>query len=347
MMLEKISLLLSEISALSISSADEAEQFRIKYLGQKGIIKTLFDDFKSVAPSEKKAVGLKLNELKVAAQEKFDSLKSSFTQQPAEKNQVDLSLPVSSDSVGSRHPISIVKNEIISIFSRLGFVVSEGPEIEDDWHNFSALNFPEEHPARDMQDTFFVTTPVSGDTKSNPFALRTHTSSVQVRVMENQKPPIRTISPGRVFRNEAISARAHCIFHQVEGLYIDENVSFADLKQTLLYFSQEMFGGMTQIRLRPSYFPFTEPSAEMDISCFICEGKGCPVCKHSGWVEILGCGMVDPAVLDNCKIDSKKYTGFAFGMGIERIAMLKYRIDDIRLMFENDVRFLKQFDSAL
>lgn len=343
-MLEKISLLSSEIDSFEASTSEEIEQFRIKYLSQKGLLKSFFDDFKNLPVEEKKLVGQKLNELKNKAQKKYDALKlvSEQTPSPTGRAEVglDLSLPVLGEGVGSRHPISIIRNEIIEIFSRLGFVISEGPEIEDDWHNFSALNFPEEHPARDMQDTFFIG-------KNPDIALRTHTSSVQVRVMENQKPPIRTISPGRVFRNEAISARAHCIFHQVEGLYIDENVSFADLKQTLLYFSQEMFGEKTQIRLRPSYFPFTEPSAEMDISCFICEGKGCPVCKHSGWVEILGCGMVDPAVLDNCKIDSKKYTGFAFGMGIERIAMLKYRIDDIRLMFENDVRFLKQFDSAV
>lgn len=341
-MLEKITLLSSEIDSFKAITQEEAELFRIKFLGQKGVLKSLFDDFKNLPVEEKKIVGQRLNDLKNKAQEKYTDIKSQI-----EKNTVitagdkpDLTLPVSHQKLGSRHPVSIVKNEIIEIFSRLGYVISEGPEIEDDWHNFSALNFPEEHPARDMQDTFFIS-------KNPDIALRTHTSSVQVRVMENQKPPIRTISPGRVFRNEAISARAHCIFHQVEGLYIDENVSFADLKQTLLYFSKEMFGEKTQIRLRPSYFPFTEPSAEMDISCFICEGKGCPVCKHSGWVEILGCGMVDPAVLENCKIDSKKYTGFAFGMGIERIAMLKFRIDDIRLMFENDVRFLKQFSSSV
>lgn len=340
---DNISRLLLEIDSFAAASADEVEQFRIKYLGQKGILKSLFDDFKNLPAEEKKIVGQKLNELKNKAQEKYNALKLKAEEtflQTGEGEGLDLSLPVSHVNVGSRHPISIVRNEIIEIFSRLGYVISEGPEIEDDWHNFSALNFPEEHPARDMQDTFFIS-------KNPDIALRTHTSSVQVRVMENQKPPIRTISPGRVFRNEAISARAHCIFHQVEGLYIDEHVSFADLKQTLLYFSQEMFGEKVQIRLRPSYFPFTEPSAEMDISCFICGGKGCPVCKHSGWVEILGCGMVDPAVLENCKIDSRKFTGFAFGMGIERIAMLKYRIEDIRLMFENDVRFLQQFDKAV
>lgn len=360
-MLEKLSQLSSEIDSFKAANPEETEQFRIKFLGQKGILKTLFEEFKNIPPEEKKLVGQKLNELKNKAQEKYNSLKllteknSALTERDGEG--IDLTLPVSTEKTGSRHPVSIVKNEIIEIFSRLGYVISEGPEIEDDWHNFSALNFPEDHPARDMQDTFFISEfgfeisdLKNGNQKPetrNKLALRTHTSSVQVRVMENQKPPIRTISPGRVFRNEAISARAHCIFHQVEGLYIDENVSFADLKQTLLYFSREMFGEKTQIRLRPSYFPFTEPSAEMDITCFICSGSGCPVCKHSGWVEILGCGMVDPAVLENCKIDSNKYTGFAFGMGIERIAMLKYRINDIRLMFENDVRFLRQFGSAV
>ncbi len=353
-MLEKISLLLTEVNSFKSSDKGEIEQFRIKYLGQNGILKTLFDDFKTLPSEEKKTTGQKLNELKNKAEEKFQELKKLLPDQDGDNSEkfLDLTLPVNKGTVGSRHPVSIVRNEIIEIFSRLGFNVSEGPEMEDDWHNFSALNFPEDHPARDMQDTFFIdnsfSQPAGSDKNKKPArALRTHTSSVQVRVMENQKPPIRTISPGRVFRNEAISARAHCIFHQVEGLYIDENVSFADLKQTLLFFSREMFGEKTEIRLRPSYFPFTEPSAEMDVSCFLCNSKGCNVCKHSGWVEILGCGMVDPAVLENCKIDSKKYTGFAFGMGIERIAMLKFRIDDIRHMFENDVRFLKQFSSAV
>lgn len=348
-MLTNLSDISAGIEAFKANSPEEVEAFRLKYLSQKGIIKTLFEEFKNLPSEEKKQVGQKLNILKNAAQEKYNLLKDQAEQLSGKAVTVDLdlTLPVSHENVGSRHPISIVKNEIIEIFSRIGFVVSEGPEIEDDWHNFSALNFPEEHPARDMQDTFFVSPGQGATEQAGLYALRTHTSSVQVRVMENQKPPLRTISPGRVFRNEAISARAHCIFHQVEGLYIDENVSFADLKQTLLYFSKEMFGEKTQIRLRPSYFPFTEPSAEMDVSCFICGGKGCPVCKHSGWVEILGCGMVDPAVLENCKIDAKKYTGFAFGMGIERIAMLKYRISDIRLMFENDVRFLRQFEGAV
>lgn len=329
--------LLKEVKGLTAKTAKEAEELRIKYLGKKGLITNLFNEFKNVPNEEKKQFGQLLNELKNKAQEIISELKSSADANNNDSEEsIDFSLPTE-DLQGSRHPLSIVRNEIIEIFGRIGFVVSEGPEIEDDWHNFSALNFPEEHPARDMQDTFFI---------SDSHALRTHTSSVQVRVMENSEPPIRTISPGRVFRNEAISARAHCIFHQVEGLYIDENVSFADLKQTLLYFAKEMFGEKTEIRLRPSYFPFTEPSAEVDVSCNICAGKGCNICKYTGFVEILGCGMVDPNVLENCGIDSKKYTGFAFGMGIERITMLKYQINDLRLFFENDVRFLKQFKSA-
>jgi len=339
-MKDKIKQILDEIALFSTESKEELEQFRIKLLSKKGLIPSLFGDFKNVVPEERKEMGQALNSLKNKAQEKIvhllDQIESKSEEKPAD---LDLSLPADFGELGARHPISIVRNEIIKIFARLGYTVSEGPEIEDDFHNFSALNFPPNHPARDMQDTFFIE-------KDPDIALRTHTSSVQVRVMENQQPPIRTISPGRVFRNEAISARAHCIFHQVEGLYINENVSFADLKQTLLYFARELFGEHTKIRLRPSYFPFTEPSAEMDISCNICGGKGCNICKYTGWVEILGCGMVDPNVLDNCGIDSKKYTGFAFGMGIERIAMLKYQINDIRLFFENDKRFLKQFDSA-
>ncbi|MCD4680949.1 MAG: phenylalanine--tRNA ligase subunit alpha, partial [Bacteroidales bacterium] len=282
------------------------------------------------------------NKLKNDAQDKVSALKLLIEKKfiVSDESSKDLSLPANFINLGSRHPLSITRNEIIQIFSRLGYTISRGPEIEDDWHNFTSLNFPVDHPARDMQDTFFI--------EKNPdISLRTHTSSVQVRVMENEKPPIRTISPGRVFRNEAISARAHCIFHQIEGLYIDKDVSFADLKQTLLYFSREMFGSDTKIRLRPSYFPFTEPSAEMDISCNICSGKGCNICKYTGWVEILGCGMVDPNVLKNCNIDNDIYTGFAFGMGIERICMLKYQINDIRLFFENDIRFLNQFESAL
>ena len=338
-MKDRIEQLLEEVSAFKASKLDEVEQLRIKILGKKGELKELFNSFKTVAGDQKKEVGLLLNKLRNKTEEKIVELSSSFVQKEDEgESFLDLSLPISDDNLGSRHPLSIVKNEIIEIFSRIGYSISEGPEIEDDWHNFSALNFPKEHPARDMQDTFFID-------KEN--ALRTHTSSVQVRVMENSTPPIRTVSPGRVFRNEAISARAHCIFHQVEGLYIDKNVSFADLKQTLLYFAKEMFGDKTEIRLRPSYFPFTEPSAEVDVSCIICSGKGCNVCKHTGFLEILGCGMVDPNVLENCGIDSKVYTGFAFGMGVERIAMLKYQINDLRMFFENDVRFLNQFKSTI
>ncbi len=337
-MKEKIANLSKEIDAFSAESAEQLENFRIKMLGKKGLVTQLFDEFKNVSPELKRELGQVLNVLKNSAQSKINELKDTFVGSNNDQSVgVDLTRPIPL-ALGSRHPLSLVRNEIISIFSRIGFVVSEGPEIEDDWHNFSALNFPEEHPARDMQDTFFI---------NNQVALRTHTSSVQVRVMENSAPPIRTISPGRVYRNEAISARAHCQFHQVEGLYIDTQVSFADLKQTLLYFAKEMFGDKTQIRLRPSYFPFTEPSAEMDISCPFCEGKGCSICKGAGWVEILGCGMVDPNVLNNCKIDASKFTGFAFGMGIERITMLKYKINDLRLFFENDIRFLQQFKSVL
>lgn len=335
-MLEKIKDLLEEVKGLTATTADEAEQLRIKYLSKKGIIPQLFNEFKDVPNDQKKAVGQAINELKNTAQESINNLKEQFEQSNLTSGASDLTLPGKSMPLGSRHPLSIIRNQIVDIFARIGFTVAEGPEIEDDWHVFEALNFPPEHPARDMQDTFFIN-------QDPDILLRTHTSSVQIRVMENQQPPIRAIFPGRVFRNEAISARAHCIFHQVEGLYIDKDVSFADLRQTLLYFAKEMFGQETRIRLRPSYFPFTEPSAEMDISCTLCGGKGCNICKHTGWVEILGCGMVDPAVLDNCKIDSDQYTGFAFGMGIERIAMLKYQINDIRLFFENDVRFLEQF----
>ena len=335
-MLSKVQELLKEVEGFTPQSAEGLEQFRIKFLGKKGVMNDLFAAFKTVPNEQKKDFGQALNQLKQATQEKLDAFKDAFESVEESGEDIDLSRPVSLDNLGSRHPISLVRNEIVEIFKRIGFTISEGPEIEDDWHNFSALNLPEEHPARDMQDTFFIQT--------NPdVLLRTHTSSVQVRYMENNKPPIRTLSPGRVYRNEAISARAHCIFHQVEGLYIDENVSFADLKQALLYFAKEMFGEKTKIRLRPSYFPFTEPSAEVDVSCNICSGKGCNVCKNTGYLEILGCGMVDPNVLENCGIDSKKYSGFAFGMGIERIAMLKYGVNDLRLFFENDVRFLKQF----
>jgi phenylalanyl-tRNA synthetase alpha chain len=344
MLQEKITELTAEINAFHTESAEELEQFRIKFLGTKGIIKDIFDEFKSVSPEEKRTLGKVLNEFKQLAEAKYNTLKEATTTEEARIDaDLDLTLPGAGFEVGARHPLALVRREIVEIFSKLGFVVAEGPEIEDDWHNFSALNFPEEHPARDMQDTFFIK---KGGEKGD-IALRTHTSSVQVRMMEQGKPPFRAIMPGRVYRNEAISARAHCFFHQVEGLYVDEKVSFADLKQTLFYFVQELYGEGTQVRFRPSYFPFTEPSAEMDISCTICKGAGCQLCKYSGWVEILGCGMVDPNVLENCGIDSSKYSGFAFGMGIERIANLKFVIKDLRLFSENDVRFLKQFKSAL
>lgn len=340
-MKEKINQYLAEIELFTAKTKDELEQFRIKYSGKKGILNDLFADFKNVAAEERREMGVLLNELKGNIQQKIDSLRESLEeQQAASTPEQDLTLPVNFRDAGSRHPLMIIRNRILDIFSRIGYTVAEGPEIEDDWHNFSALNFAPEHPARDMQDTFFVE-------KDPDVVLRTHTSSVQVRVMENTRPPIRMTFPGRVYRNEAISARAHCFFHQVEGLYVDENVSFADLKQTLLYFAKELFGENTKIRLRPSYFPFTEPSAEMDVSCSICGGKGCNLCKYTGWLEILGCGMIDPNVLEACNIDSHKYTGFAFGMGIERITMLLYGIKDIRLYFENDVRFLRQFESAI
>lgn len=346
-MLSKIQDLTNEINSINVSSAEELESFRLRYLSKKGIISELFEEFRNVPPAEKKEIGQSLNVLKQTALDKYNDLKSSLSQQEDSSRINDLTRPSFPYQIGSRHPISIVRSEIISIFNRIGFIISEGPEIEDDNHVFTKLNFAPEHPARDMQDTFYISRLSVEDSSPEDILLRTHTSSVQVRVMENQKPPIRTISPGRVFRNEAISARAHCIFHQVEGLYIDENVSFADLRQTLLFFAREMFGKESEIRLRPSYFPFTEPSAEMDVSCKICHGKGCNVCKHTGWLEVLGCGMVHPNVLENCNIDSKKYTGFAFGMGIERIAMLKYSVNDLRLYFENDVRFLDQFKTAL
>ncbi len=337
-MLAKVEELLKEVTAFNSTVAEEVEQFRIRLLGsKKGEITALLKEFRNVPVEQKKEFGQKINTLKKLAQEKIEELKLGTENNSTSNHDLDLSMPAAPFEVGGRHPLSVVRNEIISIFNRIGFAVSEGPEIEDDWHNFTALNFPEEHPARDMQDTFFI------DPK---IALRTHTSSVQVRVMENSTPPIRTISPGRVFRNEAISARAHCIFHQVEGLYIDKDVSFADLKQTLLYFAKEMFGEQTKIRLRPSYFPFTEPSAEVDVSCQLCSGKGCNVCKHTGFLEIMGCGMVDPNVLENAGIDSTIYSGFAFGMGIERITMLKYQVNDLRHFFENDLRFLKQFKTA-
>jgi phenylalanyl-tRNA synthetase alpha chain len=335
----KIADLLNEIQAIEISTKDQLETYRLKYLSKKGLVPSLFNDFKTVAAEERKEMGILLNELKNKAQAILDSFQDSFGEQSGSSSKLDTSLPAASVG-GAHHPISLVRREINSIFERLGFVIAEGPEIEDDFHNFTALNFPPEHPARDMQDTFFIT-------KDPDIALRTHTSSVQVRIMEQGKLPIRIIAPGRVFRNEAISARAHCIFHQIEGLYIDKQVSFADLKQTLYYFAQEFFGPETKIRFRPSYFPFTETSAEMDVSCNICGGKGCNICKYSGWVEILGCGMVDPNVLEACGIDPNVYSGFAFGMGIERITMMKYQINDLRLFFENDLRFLKQFERVV
>jgi phenylalanyl-tRNA synthetase alpha chain len=338
-MQEKISQLSVAIDSFTASSVEEVEALRIKYLSKKGEITALFNDFRNVPNEQKREIGQLLNQLRDKAQDKINALKESFEQAQVHVAGSDLTRTADPIALGTRHPLSIVKNEIIDIFSRIGFTVAEGPEVEDDWHVFGALNFPPEHPARDMQDTFFVE-------KDPDVLLRTHTSSVQSHVMTTQKPPIRVLCPGRVYRNEAISYRAHCFFHQVEGLYIDKNVSFADLKQALLYFAKEMFGEDTQIRLRPSYFPFTEPSAEMDISCNLCGGKGCNFCKHTGWVEILGCGMVDPNVLEACGIDSKVYTGYAFGMGVERITNLKYQVKDLRLFSENDVRFLQQFKSA-
>ncbi|MDR0754778.1 MAG: phenylalanine--tRNA ligase subunit alpha [Prevotellaceae bacterium] len=340
-MKNKVKELLEQVEKFTFEKFEHVEEFRIKMLGKKGEITQLFEHFKTFTSEQKRELGKDLNELKTKTLEKINYFKELIEQsQENTATAFDMTMPANNEPVGSRHPISIMKNKIIEIFKRLGYSVAEGPEVEDDWHVFSALNFPPEHPARDMQDTFFI--------EKNPdILLRTHTSSMQVRAMEKNKPPIRIICPGRVFRNEAISARAHCIFHQIEGLYIDENVSFADLKQTLLYFAQEMFGKDTQIRLRPSYFPFTEPSAEMDVSCKICGGKGCNICKGTGWLEIMGCGMVDPNVLESCKIDSEKYTGFAFGMGVERMAMLKWQIRDLRLYFENDIRFLQQFNSVI
>ncbi len=338
-MLEKIQQLINEVNALKAASAEELESLRLKYLSKKGAINDLMADFRNVPAEQKREVGQKLNELKTLAQDKINSLKEAFEAQKAVDEKPDLTRTAYPVELGSRHPLNIVKNEIIEIFSRLGFVLADGPEVEDDWHVFSAMNFAEDHPARDMQDTFFV--------EAHPdIILRTHTSSVQSRVMEVTQPPIRIICPGRVYRNEAISYRAHCFFHQVEALYVDKNVSFTDLKQVLLSFAQQMFGPDTKIRLRPSYFPFTEPSAEMDISCNICGGKGCAFCKGTGWVEILGCGMVHPNVLELNGINSKEYTGFALGMGIERITNLKYQVKDLRMFSENDVRFLKEFEAA-
>ncbi|WP_353128793.1 phenylalanine--tRNA ligase subunit alpha [Parapedobacter pyrenivorans] len=344
MLHEKIAQYTQEINQFVAQSHEDVEAFRLKYLVTKGAVRNLFEAFKSVSPDQKRALGKSLNDLKQTAEQKYKILQAQFSlgMEARKRDEDDLTLPGEGFVVGSRHPLSLVRKEIVEIFKKLGFSVAEGPEIEDDWHNFTALNFPPEHPARDMQDTFFIK-----KQDGNDIALRTHTSSVQVRMMENGQPPFRAIMPGRVYRNEAISARAHCFFHQVEGLYVDEDVSFADLKQTLYYFVQELFGEDTKVRFRPSYFPFTEPSAEMDISCTICKGKGCALCKGTGWVEILGCGMVDPNVLENCGIDASKYSGFAFGMGIERITNLKYEIKDLRLFSENDVRFLSQFETEL
>ncbi len=345
MILEKIDELLQEVKNISATNADEIEALRLKYLSKKGAITALMTDFRNVPADQKKAVGIKINELKQTAQDRINELKEQLETSDNESEAIDLTRTPYPIKLGTRHPLTIVTNEIIDIFSRMGFVLAEGPEVEDDLHVFTKMNFAADHPARDMQDTFFVEQSETGDVTKN-ILLRSHTSSVQARVMETSQPPIRIICPGRVYRNEAITARAHCFFHQVEGLYIDKNVSFTDLKQVLLSFAREMFGADTKIRLRPSYFPFTEPSAEMDISCHICGGKGCGFCKHTGWVEILGCGMVDPNVLEQCGIDSKVYSGYAFGMGVERITNLKYRVSDLRMFSENDTRFLKEFESA-
>lgn len=343
-MIAKINQLLQEVEALKAANAEELEALRIKYLSKKGAINDLMADFRNVAAEQKKEVGMRLNELKNKAQEKIAALKEQFESQDTGCDDIDLTRSAYPIELGTRHPLSIVRNEIIDIFARMGFNIADGPEMEDDWHVFSSMNFAEDHPARDMQDTFFI----ENDTEnvSHSIILRTHTSSVQSRVMETTQPPIRVLCPGRVYRNEAISYRAHAFFHQVEALYVDRNVSFTDLKQALLLFAQEMFGSDTKIRLRPSYFPFTEPSAEMDISCNICGGKGCPFCKHTGWVEILGCGMVDPNVLELNGIDSKVYSGYALGMGIERITNLKYQVKDLRMFSENDTRFLKEFEAV-
>lgn len=341
-MIEKIENLRAEIASLKATSPQEAEQLRIRYLSKKGVVTSLFNDFKALSPEQKRELGQKLNELKNFATETITALRDAAAagENSQSDDDMDLFRTAAPMPLGTRHPLSLVREEIISIFARLGFTIAEGPEIEDDWHVFESLNFPPDHPARDMQDTFFI----SRDPAD--ILLRTHTSSVQTRVMEHAQPPIRIVCPGRVYRNEAISARAHCFFHQIEGLYIDKNVSFADLRQVLLGFARQMFGPETKIRLRPSYFPFTEPSAEMDISCDICGGKGCAFCKGTGWVEILGCGMVDPNVLKSCGIDPEVYSGYAFGMGIERITNLKYKVKDLRLFSENDVRFLREFEAA-
>jgi phenylalanyl-tRNA synthetase alpha chain len=340
-LLQQIEAYRKEITDYNIGNAEELEAYRIKYLGTKGLVKGLMGEMKNVPPDRKKEFGQVMNEFKQFAEARYETAKEqSATNGQQVKEDIDYTLPGDAIEIGARHPITLVRNRIVSIFQRLGFAVADGPEIEDDWHNFTALNLPENHPARDMQDTFYIS-------EEPAWVLRTHTSNVQIREMQKGKLPIRGIYPGRVYRNETVSARSHCFFHQVEGLYIDENVSFADLKQTLYFFVREMYGQDVKVRFRPSYFPFTEPSAEMDVSCFICDAKGCRICKHTGWVEILGCGMVHPNVLENCGIDSNKYSGYAFGMGIERPAMLLYDVNDIRLFSENDVRFLKQFNSAL
>ena len=344
MILDKIKQLLEEVGNMSANNAEEIENLRLKYLGKKGEITALMADFRNVPADQKKSVGIKINELKQTAQERINALKEILDTTDNDTEGLDLTRSPYPIRLGTRHPLTIVKNEIIDIFSRMGFVLADGPEVENDMHVFTKMNFAPDHPARDMQDTFFVEQNKNDVTKN--MVLRSHTSSVQARVMETSQPPIRVICPGRVYRNDAITARAHCFFHQVEGLYIDKNVSFTDLKQVLLSFAREMFGNDTKIRLRPSYFPFTEPSAEMDISCHICGGKGCGFCKHTGWVEILGCGMVDPNVLEQCGIDSKIYTGYAFGMGVERITNLKYQVSDLRMFSENDLRFLKEFEAA-
>lgn len=337
---ERIQKLLAEVHAFNAQTKDALENFRMKFISRKGAVTELFEELKKVSVEEKKRLGKVLNELKQSAEAKFSSLQENLENNASSSSEIDLTLPPVPNKVGNLHPLTLVKNRIIEIFERLGFNVADGPEIEDDWHNFSALNFPDNHPAREMQDTFFI--------EKNPdLLLRTHTSNVQIRLLEKQKPPVRAIMPGRVYRNEAISARAHCFFHQVEGLYVDKNVGFADLKQTLYHFAKEMYGKDVKIRFRPSFFPFTEPSAEIDITCLICKGKGCNVCKHSGWVEIAGSGMVHPNVLKNCGIDPEEYTGFAFGMGIERVTMLKYQVNDLRLYSENDIRFLKQFQTVI
>ena len=346
MLLEKIDTLLKEVQSLKASNSEEIEALRLKYLSKKGEINALMQDFRSVAADEKKALGVKINELKTTAFDKINALRDELSsQESSDTLSLDLTRTSYPTPLGTRHPLMIVKNELVATFQRMGFTLADGPEVEDDNHIFTMMNFAADHPARDMQDTFFVEESPLGDVKKN-ILLRSHTSSVQARVMEKQQPPIRVICPGRVYRNEAITARAHCFFHQIEGLYIDENVSFTDLKQVMLTFAQEFFGPETKIRLRPSYFPFTEPSAEMDITCNICGGTGCGFCKHTGWVEILGCGMVDPNVLELCGIDSKKYSGYAFGLGVERITNLKYQVSDLRMFSENDKRFLEEFESA-